>query len=105
MSLISLEKDQKISYSRAPAINDTTEELSLCVETLVDCDNAFNACNEVTEKLQNTIRLSDILVEENRKQIDGQAIEIKRLSIEVEHSHIPVIAGTSSFWILLLLIL
>lgn len=80
-------------------------ELDLCTETLLDCDNAFNACNEVVDKQREHINMADEYIKIQKEEIAFQGEEIKKLASEANHSHIPIVAGTSSFWLLLLILL
>ena len=77
---------------------------NVCEENLTNCDNALNACEKAVESETAAHDSCIDLVEEHAKQVAEQAVRIKVLYKEANHSHVPHVASTSVFWILLLVL-
>lgn len=70
----------------------------LCDEVLALCDQALTS-----EQAAHTMCLEVVKIKDDK--ILADRTEIQRLSAVADHSHIPHVAGTSAFWIILLLLL
>jgi hypothetical protein len=83
-------------------INTYSQEspMSDCETTLQSCNAAFEESALLVEQLQTNALVCNDIVETQRQLIEEDAARIKTLVPEAEHSHIPIVAATSGFWIL-----
>lgn len=81
------------------------ERLRRCEKVLGVCDAAFNDCNINLETLESALNSCEAVVSKQDELIAADKERIEVLVVGAGHSHVPVVAGTSAFWLILLLLL
>ena len=69
------------------------------------CDEAFNQCAISEEILESSLKSCEEVVIKQDELISADKDRILDLSAKADHTHIPHVAGTSAFWLLLFFLL
>lgn len=85
--------------------NTSDEQLRRCEEVLSACDDAFNQCVISEGVLEASLNSCEAVVHKQDELIEADKKRISDLAASSEHSHIPHVAATSGFWLILLLLL
>ena len=80
------------------AINNSKADEISCEEVLAACDEAL-----VSEQAAHAV--CEEVVKEKDKKIAADKAEVERQSAIANHSHVPIVVGTSIPWFLLLIFL
>jgi hypothetical protein len=88
----------------AIAVIKTKNDLK-CVENLKQCDSLLLKCEETIDFATDLIDSKDLELKYCNSVQVAQQNQIDELTEQAAHSHIPHVAATSGFWVLILILL